>query len=154
MLSVIGDGPERAPLEHLAESLDVAKHVTFLGSMKHSSVMSTLSASHVFLNHSVVGPNGDEEGIPNVLKEAYLCGLPVVASRHSGIGELVAHMSSGLLVDEGDTRGIAAALHYMYRNPDRRHAFAQAGEARVRSDYDLNYTTHQLSSLYASLFTS
>ena len=55
---------------------------------------------------TVLASTGKREGIPNVLKEAMACGLPVVGSRISGIPELVDHEHTGLLVPPGDARAL------------------------------------------------
>jgi colanic acid/amylovoran biosynthesis glycosyltransferase len=151
---IIGDGPQRACLERLAEELGISRLVAFRGGRPHAEVIEELARSDVFLNHSVVGPDGDEEGIPNVIKEAYLCGLPVIATRHAGIPELVEDDRSGLLVHEHDADGIASALSALFHDPSRRTQFADAGKQRVERDYDAVKLSKRLSQLFAELQSS
>lgn len=148
---IIGDGPERDSLQALAAELGLAPHVSFHGWRKHSEVIALMRRCHVFLNHSVVGPDGDEEGIPNVLKEAYLCGLPVVATRHAGIPELVEEGVSGLLVAEGDAEAAASALSELYTDPGRRARYAREGRSRVEHEYDISRICRDLTELFSSL---
>jgi glycosyltransferase involved in cell wall biosynthesis len=56
------------------------------------------------------------EGIPNVLREALLCGRPFVATRVGGIPE-IAHPSYSRLVEPGDAVGLAEALQAMLAEP-------------------------------------
>ena len=60
------------------------------------------TAADVLVAASVTAADGDEEGIPNVLKEAMASGMPVVGTRHAGIPELVEDGVSGCLVPERD----------------------------------------------------
>jgi glycosyltransferase involved in cell wall biosynthesis len=148
---IVGDGPERSRLELLADRLGVSSFTSFHGARAHSDVIHHLRTSDAFLNHSVVGPDGDEEGIPNVIKEAYLSGLPVIASRHAGIPEVVEHKRTGLLVEEQDAAGIAAALDILYRDPSLRVRYAQRGRRLVREEYDGEVISKRLSQLFSSL---
>ena len=68
---------------------------------------------------SVTAADGDEEGIPNVLKEAMASGMPVVGTRHAGIPELVEDGVSGFLVPERDAAALADALERLARAPER-----------------------------------
>jgi glycosyltransferase involved in cell wall biosynthesis len=96
---------------------------------------------------SVVMDNGKMEGIPVVLMEAMAAGLPVVASRLSGIPELVEDGRSGVLVPAGDAAALAAALAEM-RDRRRRRAMGLAGCSRVHQEFDLSRSVGKLITLW------
>ena len=64
-----------------------------------------------------IAADGDRDGIPNVLLEAMAMGLPVVASRVSGIPELVASGVNGVLVEPDDPTSLADAIGHLLRQP-------------------------------------
>ena len=107
---VIGSGPLAAELEALAKRGDGAAEVRFLGRQPHQQVFAALEKADVFLLPSVTASGGDMEGIPVALMEAMAKGVLVIATRHSGIPELIDDGDCGLLVAERDAAGISEAL--------------------------------------------
>ena len=85
----------------------------------------------LFVLPSVTAPNGDEEGTPTVLLEAAYAQVPVVATRHAGIPEIVADGESGLLVAEGDPTALADGLRTMLASRERWPAMGEAGRRLV-----------------------
>ena len=94
--------------------------------------------SDIFALTCVVAPNGDRDGLPNVLMEAQSQGLPVVATNVSAIPELILDGETGLLAEPGDTAAIAAHLELLIRDAGRRDAIGAAGSARVRRSFSFS----------------
>ena len=61
----------------------------FHGSLPEAAVAAVLARADVFVLPSVIAPDGDMEGIPVALMEALAAGLPAVATRQSGVPELI-----------------------------------------------------------------
>jgi glycosyltransferase involved in cell wall biosynthesis len=85
---------------------------------------------------SRVAPDGDRDGLPNVLMEAQSQGLACLATQVSAIPELIRDGDTGRLVPPGDAGALADALAELIRDPARRQALGQAGAARVRTAFD------------------
>ncbi|MEQ1507738.1 MAG: glycosyltransferase family 4 protein [Myxococcota bacterium] len=83
----------------------------------YGQVLRTMAASDLVVAPSVVGPDGDMDGIPTVLVEALALRRPVVASAVTGIGDLVCDGVDGLLVPPGDADALAAALIRLASRP-------------------------------------
>ena len=120
-LLIVGEGPERTRLEHLAERLDVAHRVRFLGSVAHHDLPA------IYANADVLVLASSREGWPNVLLEAMACGTPVVASGVFGNPEVVTQPEAGVLMKDRTVEGVAEAVqrllrHYPERASTRRYA--------------------------------
>jgi colanic acid/amylovoran biosynthesis glycosyltransferase len=109
-LRMVGDGPLLEECKTLAASLGVASAVAFLGAQQHAAVQAEMRGARCFLQHSVEAASGDCEGTPLGILEAGASGLPVVATRHAGIPDVVIEGETGFLVDEHDVDGMAAHM--------------------------------------------
>ena len=146
--TVVGEGALRGELERLIGELGVGAHVRLLGWRSHDEVIRLCGSAHLMVAPSVTAANGDQEGIPNAVKEAMALGLPVVATRHSGIPELVEDGVSGLLVPERDVDALADRLAYLIDHGDAWATMARAGRAVVEADFDIEKLNDSLERLY------
>jgi colanic acid/amylovoran biosynthesis glycosyltransferase len=134
---LIGDGPDRAALESHARSLGISNRVIFHGSCERERVRALLAEMNVCVAPSVLSRDGRREGIPIVLMEAAAFGLPLIASRLSGIPELVQDDETGLLVQPKDVAGLAQALTRIAAEPATRSRLGSAARERLETDFDL-----------------
>lgn len=109
---IVGDGPERASLQALAERSGVADRVDFIGKLPNAEVLRELAGAQAVLIPSVVAPNGDRDGTPVVLAEAVAAGTPVIASDLGGLREQIEHGETGVLVRSGDVGTLAGAMRW------------------------------------------
>lgn len=133
----IGDGPDEAMLTQQAANLGLAEQVKFHGRLTREQIVTLLHNADVVATPSVPTSDGRREGIPVVLMEAMGSGVAVVASRLSGIPELVLEGTCGLLAEPRDVNGLAAGLEQLYHDPELRRRFGQAGRKQVVENFDL-----------------
>jgi glycosyltransferase involved in cell wall biosynthesis len=136
-LTHIGGGPLKARLQREAARLGIADRIEWRGAQPQEIVIEAYGEADLFLLASRIAPDGDRDGLPNVLMEAQSQGLAVISSRLPGVGELIEDQSNGLLVPPGDAEALAKALESLIRDPERRRQLGQAGQARVRHDFDM-----------------
>ncbi len=145
-LTVIGDGPLRERLNEQAGSLGAK--VEFLGARSSDDVRSAMADADVFCLPSETVEDGDMEGLPVVLMEAAAMGLPLVGTDHSGIGEIVIHEETGLLVPERAPQELANALEKLSKDPSLRKRLAQGARAKVEAEFDLRTQVGKLEELF------
>ncbi|MEO8228382.1 MAG: glycosyltransferase family 4 protein [Chloroflexota bacterium] len=147
----VGEGPDRAALEHQVADAGLSDRVEFLGRRTRAEIASLIGSSDVLVAASVPTRSGKREGIPVVLMEAMSAGLPVVASALSGIPELVVDGSSGLTVPPGDAAAIAAALRRLHVDPELRTRLGVAARERVMAEFDVDRNAHRLIERFAAV---
>lgn len=131
-----GDGPMRGELEALVRELGLVDRVRFHGAVTQDELVPALRAGGVYLCGSRETEDGNRDGIPNTVAEAMAIALPVVATRVSGIPELVEDGVTGLLVDERDPDAFAAALERLSGDSDEAERFGRAGRKRVEEVFE------------------
>jgi glycosyltransferase involved in cell wall biosynthesis len=150
-LRIAGDGPQRIELERLARELGVAERVTFLGAMPRTELLREMQSAHLFMLPCRTAPDGEKEGIPNVLKEAQATGLPVLSTTHAGIPEAVADGESGLLAPEGDADALARRLGDLLADPPRWAAMGRRGRELMEERFDSEKLAPLLAAHYDSV---
>ncbi|HZJ09894.1 MAG TPA: glycosyltransferase [Trueperaceae bacterium] len=135
-LTLIGSGPLEEELRRLAGEFGVSDSVSFAGTRDADGVAEVMRASHLLLAPSVTAASGDKEGVPNVIKEAMASGMPVLATLHGGIPELVDDGVSGFLVPEHDVEGLTRRLVTLVGSPESWEALGRAGRAKVEAEFD------------------
>lgn len=125
---VLGGGPGRAELAELVVSLGLLDRVTMLGSTTSERVVQELARAEVFTMAPRVLEDGDRDGIPNVVLEAMLVGVPVVTTAVSGLPEVVSDGQTGTLVPPDDPVALADALERALTGRDAEEMAARARE--------------------------
>ena len=95
--------------------------------------------------------DGDIEGLPVSIMEGMAAGLPVVATHHSGIPEIVADQQSGFLVAEHDVDGLARRLSELAADTDLRLRMGAAGAAIAADEFNIATLTDRLVEMYREI---
>ena len=102
-LAVVGDGPQRAQLQQLADTLKISSQITWHGQKKPDEIADFMQGADLLCLPSHM------EGVPNVALEAFACGLPVVGTTVGGIPEVVTN-DTGVLTAPRDPPALAQAI--------------------------------------------
>ena len=143
-LVMVGEGPLRPTVHRLVSALGLQDHVRLEGTRDPAEVSRLMQRASVFIQHSVIAWDGDREGTPVAVLEAGATGIPVVATRHEGIVDAVVDGETGLLVDEGDTDGMAAAVTKLLTDPSRAQRLGQAARRRIEERYSMQLSIDKL----------
>ncbi|MEJ2540517.1 MAG: glycosyltransferase family 4 protein [Gemmatimonadota bacterium] len=139
-LWIVGGGSLRDRLEDQVEGLQLGESVRFFGPQE--DVASFYAAADLLALVS------ETEGIPAVLLEAGLLGLPVVATRVGGIPECVADEETGLLVDEDDPAALVHALRRLTGDSGLRARLGSQARERVRAHHSIGSLTQEFLDFY------
>jgi colanic acid/amylovoran biosynthesis glycosyltransferase len=141
---IVGDGPLRSSLERLVEEEGLGAWISFRGFLPRSETLTALREASLFVLASKADDSGDTEGTPVAVMEAATLGIPVVATRHAGIPEVLPAdaLARGFLVPEGDVPTLTAAL-------------ARLGSSEeTRADWGAACARHALATYAAGAFTA
>jgi colanic acid/amylovoran biosynthesis glycosyltransferase len=132
-LDYVGSGPLFAAASQFVRACGLGGRVRLHGTAPEKVKQRLLRECGVFIQHSAVDPEtGDEESLPASIQEAMAHGLAVVSTRHAGIPEAVRDGETGLLVEEGDAKAMAAAFLEI---PARAAALGSAGYSVAAENY-------------------
>jgi colanic acid/amylovoran biosynthesis glycosyltransferase len=149
--TIVGDGELRLQIEQQISLLGMQDVVTLAGWCNHEQVVEQIHAAHLLIAPSVTASNGDQEGIPNVVKEAMATGLPVLTTRHGGIPELVEDGVNGYLVAEGDAAALEERLQHFVESPDEATALSRHARVKIEAEFDSEKINDALERLYLNL---
>lgn len=144
---LVGEGPLRETLNHQIREARLEGQVVLLGGLPRSKIIELLKGVDVMVLPSVRLESGKQEGIPVALMEGMAMELPVIATRISGVPELVEDGVNGLLVPEKDPAALAAAILAVYQDPESRRRFGINARKVVLADFNLHKSAQVLYSL-------
>ena len=142
---IVGDGPESQRLKEMAELRDILQYVDFAGQCNEEMVMKYLKASDLFIFPS------DSEGISNALLEAMAMGLPIVASRISGIEDLITNGHSGLLFHPGDENDLLEKVLLTLGDKQLRRKIGEGARQAAENRFSFDSIGKEYIDLYSNL---
>jgi glycosyltransferase involved in cell wall biosynthesis len=139
-LDIAGRGPLEPALRALVKELGVAEAVRFLGHV--SPIQGAIEGSAI-----VVVPSMGE-GFGMVALEAMERARPVIAAEIGGLGELVEHGVTGLLVPPGESEPFADAIVQLAGDLQRAAQMGEEGRKRALRDFLEQRCTERTEALY------
>lgn len=140
---IIGDGQERQKLVDFSEQTNITQHVIFTGHVNNP-------ADYYQIIDLLVIPSLSE-GLPNVLLEAMVLGIPVIATSVGGIPEIIDNRRNGILVPPDDQQRMAHEIISLLSNWDQAPELADNARATVLSYADPSTRAEKIASLYRTI---
>ena len=106
-MTIVGDGPDRAALEQLAQSRGLKGQIEFAGSIPNPEVPAFYQSARIAVVPSVVARGGDQEGLGLVAVEALGCGCATIVSDLPALRDVIRHGENGLVFKAGDADELA-----------------------------------------------
>ncbi len=136
-LHMVGSGELLDECKRLVEKNKISSNVTFHGVLSPEEIKGLMGKVRAFVQHSVVAENGDKEGTPLAVLESQAAGLPVVATRHAGIADVVDHEQTGFLVDENDIERMAEFMTRIATDYSLAVRLGENAKKRILSNFTL-----------------
>ena len=148
---VIGDGPLRDEVESFIRLHDMGSYVRLLGFQDHTAMIHAMNASDLFISPSVTAADGDSEGgAPTTILEAQACGLPVLATTHADIPNVVSP-GSAELVPERAPEILADRLKTLLRQPEKWAGMGREERRWIENRHDVRKLAAELEDRYFQL---
>jgi len=142
-LSIIGEGPLKDAIQRQIAEAGLDWRVELTGACSEEEVKRRLAASDVCVVPSAETPKGEKEGIPVVIMEAMACGVPIVATRHSGIPEIVRDGVTGILVPEKEPQAIVSAVRKLASDEGLRKRCVRNARELVEREFNIHETARK-----------
>jgi glycosyltransferase involved in cell wall biosynthesis len=143
-LFLVGDGPSKTYLKHLAWKLRIDDRVVFEGFKPTMEVYRYYKSVNVLVLPSYI------ENFSLSLLEGMASKTPVVVSDAEGNLEIVSNGDNGLVFRRGDHRMLCQQIRLIVTNPDYAHKIASIAYSKAEKEYDWTV----VGSLYRSVFKS
>jgi glycosyltransferase involved in cell wall biosynthesis len=142
---IVGDGPERNSLQHLATQLGINSQTTFFGMRR--DIPALMNAVDVVAIPSLFEPFGA------ICSEAMAAGKAIVTSNIGGLGEQIEDQVTGILVEPRSIMQLSAALIKILSNPETAHQLGVNARARVKTNFSLSQMVDNYRRLYLQLLS-
>ena len=144
-LQILGSGPEETSLKNLAEELNIADKIEFLGNIDNDKLPEYLSQADIFARPS------RSEGLGISFLEAMAMGLPVIAPPVGGIPDFLKDRETGLFVQEEDPADLAEKIKLLLNDENLRNRIAQAGQKLVLENYSWGTIASKMDRIFKKL---
>lgn len=146
-LVMIGDGPLFEACYNIARNIGILDSVDFRGIVNHDELDKYLENSTCFVQSSITALSGDKEGTPVSVMEASLSGLPVVATRHAGIPDVIIDKKTGFIVEENDVEGLAKSMIKVLKDKKLAREMGHAGKENIFKNFRLSLSLTRINDL-------
>jgi glycosyltransferase involved in cell wall biosynthesis len=144
-LIVAGDGEEREPAIEYARCAGMT-FASFVGEIRGADKLRVLQESHV-----LIFPTFHGEGMPNVILEAMLCGLPIVSRDAGAISDVVTDGINGFVTESESAGDFAAFLGRFLDDPLLFESIATRNAAKACAQYRCDTVRSRLLNIYAEV---
>jgi colanic acid/amylovoran biosynthesis glycosyltransferase len=149
-LTIVGNGPLESELKALVTTLELGENIIFLGALSHNEISDYIKSLDIFALPCKRDVHGDMDGVPVVLMEAMLAGVPVVSTQISGIPELVIDGMTGYCIAAPDENVLANTIGLIMTERTKTKQMASQAVSHVKDMFSLEGNARLLNDLIVS----
>lgn len=142
--TIIGDGPLRKELADLVAELDLTQQIQMTGAIPRHEVEPYFQQADLFIFTGIISPDGDRDGLPNVVPEAMAHGIPVLVRPAAGVLEAVRHNETGIVFSSPKPEDWATPLIDLWKDFEKRKALSRNGRQWVETHFLSETNTRKL----------
>lgn len=150
-LTMLGDGELLNSCRALAKELGLTNAIDFMGAVTQNALPAMLNRSTMLIQASVTTSDNDSEGTPLIILEAGACAVPVIATKHGGIADVIKDRETGLLVEEMDVQALSDKMYLLATDRELAHALGHEASKKVNQLYTLTAYIDQLNHLISTI---
>jgi len=118
-LLIVGEGSERQKLEQQVRDLQLQNRVYFTGKKSQAELLALMKTCEIFILNSTY------EGLPHIVLEAMIMGIPVIATRVGGTPELVQDKITGRLIPPHAPDRLQSVIQELLQQPELGQQYTQ-----------------------------
>lgn len=142
-----GDGPLLQTCKNLAKHLKLENNIIFCGVLNQNDIILLMNESLAYVQHSIEALNGDKEGTPVAILEAQAAGLPVIATQHAGISDIIQNGLTGFLVQENDIYKMSEYMSFILENKILAKEMGKNAKIHIQNNFSLKIHATKLNNL-------
>jgi len=142
--TIIGEGPLQKQLKVYIREMGLNNYVDLFGFVPQDEIKRYLSGADIFVLPCIVAENGDRDGLPNVILEAMLMGVPVISTPVSAIPEVIEDRVTGMLVKEKDSQTLANAISELVNNRELYDKIVENSKRKILKEFSIQKSTEKL----------
>lgn len=142
---IIGDGPEKKPLEKITQNLGIQDRVVFFGEKSFTETIALLKTFDIFVNPSYA------EGIPTSVIDAAFCQKAIIATNVGGTKEIITGENDGFFVKPHDTLDLKLRLEQLSEDSRLREIYGRQAFLKVTEKFDWQKTAQRYNDFFEQL---
>ena len=143
---LIGVGPDEEKLRDFVKQSKMDDFVVFLGFRK--------DMISIYNNLDLVVQSSYTEGMPNIVLEALLMAVPVIATDVGGTAEIITHKNNGILIKPGSISNLVSEINRFFETADRYKTMAEQGRSDIKKYFDHNLRVEKIRNIYNQVIVS
>ena len=146
--TIIGKGPLRKKMEKYVKDFGLYNYVDIPGFLPQSELKQYFINADIFILPCIVAENKDRDGLPNVILEAMVMGVPVISTNISAIPEVIEHRETGFLVREKDEQAIVNTITELWNDRKLYMKISEDSKRKIFKEFSIERSTDELVTIF------
>jgi colanic acid/amylovoran biosynthesis glycosyltransferase len=147
---IVGGGSLHSVLKNYINTKKLHNNIELIPFISQNKLKAFYFWADTFVLPCIISSNGDRDGLPNVILEAMLSGVPVISTPVSAITEVIYHKETGVIVKEKDDRAIVEGIGLLTGDHNLQQYIIKNSRRLIEEKLNLNSSTKELLEIFSS----